>query len=66
MAESAFAFSMAELGNALRLSVTGPALRSTGPGVGGGGGRGLFVRLSMTGLGGRGVGGRAGDPDCDS
>ncbi len=56
---------MVELGNALRLSMTGPTLRSTGPGVGGGGGRGLSVRLSMTSPSGRGVGGRAGDPDRD-
>jgi hypothetical protein len=33
--------------------------------VGGGGGRGLSVRLSVMGPGGRGVGGRAGDPDGD-
>jgi hypothetical protein len=43
----------------------GPALRSTGPGVGGGGGRGLSVRLSVTGPGGQGVGGWAGDPVRD-
>jgi hypothetical protein len=44
----------------------GSALRPTGPSVGGGGKRGTSVRLSMTGPGGRGMGGRAGDPDRDS
>ncbi len=58
MAELTSAFSMAKPGNALRLSVTGP-------GLGGGGGRGLSVRLFVMGPGGRGVGGQAGDPDGD-
>jgi hypothetical protein len=43
----------------------GPALTPTRLGVGGGGRRGLSVCLSVTGPGGWGVGGRAGDPDRD-